>query len=63
VDDPEDERLPTGGRARNSTTYLGLAWQEDSLRAGFELIDWNTEFVGAADGDALRVAFWVAYTF
>lgn len=63
VDDPEDDRLVTGGRARNGTTYLGLAWQEDSLRAGFEVIDWNTEFIDQADGEALRVAFWVAYTF
>jgi len=64
VDDPDDEDLLRGFRARNSTQWLTAVRDfGDGLQAGLELSRWETDYIGFATGTSLRVQTSLIYAF
>lgn len=64
VDDPDDEDLLRGFRARNATQWLTAVRDfGDGLHAGLELSRWETDYVGLATGTSLRMQTSLIYSF
>lgn len=62
-DDPEDADLATYSWAKNTIPYAAAHWRSGDFMAAFEVLMWETEYIGLDKGDALRVVGWVAYYF
>jgi hypothetical protein len=63
VDGPENSDLSQNMLSRNSIPYVAARWRVGDVRFGLEYLNWTTDHVGLADGDAHRVAAWIAYYF
>lgn len=62
-DDPEDADLAANGWAKNTVPYTAAHWRSGDFLAAFEVLLWETEYIGLESGDALRLVGWVAYYF
>ncbi|MGQ0613757.1 MAG: hypothetical protein ACT4PV_08480 [Planctomycetaceae bacterium] len=64
IDDPEDGDVAAGGRTRNWTTYVGTVRDfTNGLRAGCDVIYWETSTVGMGLGNMIRVNVWIQIDF
>ena len=73
VDDPDDDEVPDPAGAapgtvfspdHNSAVYVGTVkdWRS-GLRMGFDVIYWDTNWVGTEDGDGMRFNLFFQYNF
>ncbi len=62
-DDPEDADLDAYSWAKNTIPYAAAQWRSGDFKAGFEVLFWETDYIGLDSGDALRVVGWVSYSF
>lgn len=62
-EDPDEDDLANGARDTNSVVYGGARWQQGDVKIALELMNWTTEYVGGAEGDALRAVLWFRYSF
>jgi hypothetical protein len=64
TDDPDNGDLNAGNPRRNLTGYVGTVMDWDcKLRTGFDVIYWETDYVGGALGNAMRFNLWFSYNF
>jgi hypothetical protein len=56
MDDPDDDTLSTGGRAKNTSIFGNLLFKlSSSIKVGFELSNFTTEFKGLDEQKTLRI--------
>ncbi len=64
LDDPDDENLPSGARARNFAVWANAVWELwAGLEVGGELSSWQTDYLGLVDGSSLRAQTSLTYSF
>ena len=64
LDDPDDEMLAAGARARNLAVWGNAVWQLwPGLKVGGELSSWKTDYLGAENGSSLRLQSSLIYSF
>ena len=64
LDDPDDEMLASGARARNLATWANAVWELwPGLKVGVELSSWQTDYVDLEDGSSLRAQSSLIYSF
>lgn len=64
IDDPDNEDLAPNNPMRNMTGYAGTVvdW-ENGLRTAFDVVYWETEYVAALAGNALRFDLYFQFNF
>lgn len=63
TDDPSNEDVNPNAPNDNQVAYLAVNWKFGVTRIGIEYLNWVTDYNGLAEGDANRVAAWIAYYF
>jgi hypothetical protein len=64
LDDPDDELLAVGARARNLAVWANAVWELwPGFKAGGELSSWQTDYLGIEDGSSLRAQTSLIYSF
>jgi hypothetical protein len=63
LDDPDDSDLDVNGRSENEVYYAAARRKWGVFHTGLEYLNWTTEYNGLDEGDANRVAFFLAYYF
>ena len=64
MDDPDDENLSPGARARNLAVWANAVWELwPGLKVGGELSSWQTDYLGMEDGSSLRAQSSLIYSF
>jgi len=64
IDDPDDGDVAAGGRDRNGTVYVGTVRDfTKGLRAGGDVIFWETSTAGMGVGNMIRVDLWIQIDF
>jgi len=64
MDDPDNSDLAATNPKRNLSGYAGtnMKW-ESGLMTGLDAIFWQTEYVGALDGNGIRFDLWFQFDF
>jgi len=62
-DNPDNSDLDAYMRSKNTVPYAAVRWRFGSLRFGFEVLHWKTEYIGLDDGTAWRYLGFIAYYF
>lgn len=56
MDDPDDDTLSAGGRAKNTSIFANVLYKlSSSIKIGFELSNFTTEFKGMDEQKTLRI--------
>jgi hypothetical protein len=64
VDDPDNDEVPANNPKRNLTGYAGTVVDWDSgLRTGFDVLYWETDWVGLGIGNMVRCNLYFQYNF
>ncbi len=64
LDDPDDGDVASGGRNRNWTIYVGTVRDfTKGLRAGADVVFWETSTAGTGIGNMIRINFWIQIDF
>lgn len=61
TDDPNDDDLGVNAPSDNQIAYVAANWKFDAVRIGIELSNWVTSYSDLEEGDANRIAVWIAY--
>jgi hypothetical protein len=62
-DDPDDDDLDNFARAENNIGYITAVWTFGAVRLGLEYLNWKTDYIELASGDANRFVGWISYGF
>lgn len=63
LDNPNNSDLSVNQRSRNEAAYLAARWHFGALGFGLEYLNWQTDYIGLADGTANRVQGFLAFYF
>lgn len=63
TDDPSNEDVNPNSPNDNQIAYVAVNWKFGVTRIGVEYLNWVTDFNGLEEGDANRIAAWIAYYF
>lgn len=64
IDDPTDDDVPANGRELNWSMYVGTVYQfGGGLKAGMDVIYWETQFDTLGIGNTIRLNFWIQLDF
>ncbi|MFH1739992.1 MAG: DcaP family trimeric outer membrane transporter [bacterium] len=64
IDNPEDDDLPAGARARNAAIFGNALYNlNEAVEWGLELSYWDTEYKTLEDGDSMRIQTSLSYKF
>ncbi|MFC1671722.1 hypothetical protein ACFL01_01170, partial [Planctomycetota bacterium] len=64
ADDPDNEHLAAGARSRNVTAFgNAFVTLNKSIRLGFEVSHWETNYIAEGEADSIRVQTSCIYSF
>lgn len=62
-DHPDEDDLDSFARSSNDVAYATAVWTYGAVKLGLEYLNWETDYVDLASGDANRVVAWISYGF